>query len=139
MKLVHHEEGPASPIVQYLTPKMDTALSKVHSLTGISLPIEPEQYPNLIFVTGSLELLGGVLFTLNSKLGATILVSTAVCDCAWNGGGGGGAAATRGAGGQEALTGQSGSQRVSCRSSVTVCDKRNGGCSKPASQPARVS
>jgi len=76
MKLIHHELGPANPIVQYMTPKMDDALGKFYKLTGVQLPVEQEQYPNLIFTAGALEALGGILFILNVKLGAVILVSS---------------------------------------------------------------
>lgn len=75
MKLMMHDQGAANPILQYFTPKMDGALGKVHSLTGLQLPLEQEQYANIVFVMGAMELLGGVLFTLNVKLGAVILVS----------------------------------------------------------------
>lgn len=75
MKLEMHHEGAANPILQYFTPKMDDALSKVHSLTGLHLPVDKEQYATIIFAAGALELLGGVLFTLNVKAGAVILVS----------------------------------------------------------------
>lgn len=70
-----HDQGAANPILQYFTPKMDGALGKVHSMTGLQLPLEQEQYANIVFVMGAMELLGGVLFTLNVKLGAVILVS----------------------------------------------------------------
>jgi hypothetical protein len=76
MKLVMHDQGAANPILQYMTPKMDGALATVHSYTGLYLPLQQEQYANIVFVAGALELLGGVLFTLNVKLGAVILVST---------------------------------------------------------------
>lgn len=75
MKLVMHDQGAANPILQYMTPKMDGALATVHSYTGLYLPVQQEQYANIVFVAGALELLGGVLFTLNVKLGAVILVS----------------------------------------------------------------
>lgn len=75
MKLMMHDQGAANPILQYFTPKMDGALGKVHSMTGLQLPLEQEQYANIVFVMGAMELLGGVLFTLNVKLGAVILVS----------------------------------------------------------------
>lgn len=76
MKLVMHEQGPANPILQYMTPKMDGALNTVFSYTGVRLPVEQEQYATIVFVAGGLELLGGLLFTLNVKLGAILLVST---------------------------------------------------------------
>jgi hypothetical protein len=75
MKLMMHEQGAANPILQYFTPKMDGALGKVHCMTGLQLPVEQEQYANMLFIMGAMELLGGVLFTLNVKLGAVILVS----------------------------------------------------------------
>jgi hypothetical protein len=77
MKLVHHELGPANPILQYMTPKVDASLSRVHSLTGVQLPVSQEQLSTLLFVAGSVELLGATLFTLNVKLGAVLLVSPA--------------------------------------------------------------
>lgn len=75
MKLVQHEEGLASPVVAFMAPKMDQALNSLHSLTGLQLPLERGQYPNLVFLAGCMELLGGILFTLNVQLGAIILVS----------------------------------------------------------------
>lgn len=74
MKLMMHEQGAANPILQYFTPKMDGALGKVHSMIGLQLPVEQEQYANIVFIMGAMELLGGVLFTLNVKLGAVILM-----------------------------------------------------------------
>lgn len=54
---------------------MDGALASFYSFTGVQLPIEAQQYQNLVFVAGSVELLGGLLFILNVKLGAMLLVS----------------------------------------------------------------
>lgn len=71
---MHHEEGPASPMVAFMAPKMDTALTRVASATGWEPPLEREQYPTLVFLAGCAELLGGILFTLNSQLGALLLV-----------------------------------------------------------------
>lgn len=79
MKLVMHEQGPANPIIQYMAPKVDGALDNFQQLTGLRLPIEQTQYQNIVFVAGSLELLGGVLFTLNVKLGSIILVGSWLC------------------------------------------------------------
>lgn len=78
MKMVMHEQGPANPILQYMTPKMDGALDTVYSYTGVRLPIEREQYATIVFAAGGLELLGGLLFTLNARLGAVLLVSGAL-------------------------------------------------------------
>lgn len=63
MKLAMHEQGPANPIVQYMTPKLDGALDKVHSLTGLYLPVEKSQYESIVFMAGALELLGGYALT----------------------------------------------------------------------------
>jgi hypothetical protein len=75
MKMMMHEQGPANPILQYMTPKMDGALKMFHIYTGVQLPVEQEQYGTIVFVAGGLELLGGLLFTLNAKVGAVLLVS----------------------------------------------------------------
>lgn len=85
----------------YMAPKMDLALSKVHRLTGLQLPIDKvrpgwrrasaarwrvslltllcrlcgqDMYPLIVLGAGCMELLGGVLFTLNVQLGAVLLV-----------------------------------------------------------------
>lgn len=58
MKLAMHEQGPANPIVQYMTPKLDAALDKVHSLTSLHLPVDKSQYESIVFMAGALELLG---------------------------------------------------------------------------------
>lgn len=78
MKMMMHEQGPANPILQYMTPKMDGALKTFHSYTGVQLPVEQEQYGTIVFVAGGLELLGGLLFTLNAKVGAVLLVSAPI-------------------------------------------------------------
>jgi hypothetical protein len=86
MKLTHHSDGPGSPLVQFMTPKMDDALSRLHSLSGLQLRqvLPREHYPWLVFGAGCMELLGGILFTLNLKLGALLLVRVArVCVEPW--------------------------------------------------------
>ncbi|WIA12699.1 hypothetical protein OEZ85_006340 [Tetradesmus obliquus] len=74
MKVAHHEESGEGPVVAYMAPKMNAALYRVEQYTGVRVPLEQEMYPMLVFAAGCLELLGGVLFTLNLKLGAFLLM-----------------------------------------------------------------
>eukprot|EP00882_Tetradesmus_deserticola_P013858 GHRQ01014717.1.p1 GENE.GHRQ01014717.1~~GHRQ01014717.1.p1 ORF type:complete len:155 (+),score=33.73 GHRQ01014717.1:323-787(+) len=74
MKLAHHDETGDGPVVVYMAPKMDAMLNRIQHYTGLRVPLQQDHYPMLVLAAGCMELLGGVLFTLNLKLGALLLM-----------------------------------------------------------------
>ncbi|KAF6255398.1 HR-like lesion-inducer [Scenedesmus sp. NREL 46B-D3] len=74
MKVAHHEEPGKGPFVAYMAPKMDAVLDRLQQSTGVRVPLQQATYPLLVLAAGCMELLGGVLFTLNLKLGAVLLM-----------------------------------------------------------------
>eukprot|EP00877_Chromochloris_zofingiensis_P002921 jgi/Chrzof1/1262/Cz01g46220.t1 len=74
MKFSHYNPQSGGPVVAYMSPKMDNVLQHLHRTAGIHVPLQQEHYSYLVLGAATLELLGAVLFVLNVKLGAILLV-----------------------------------------------------------------
>lgn len=80
----HPKKG--GSIVDYMTPKLDLAMNKVGKYTGFDVAqyVDDEMYVRLIFVSATMEVLGGVLFICDRPFGAYVLIGyiavvTAIC------------------------------------------------------------
>ena len=63
------------PSVTYMAPKMAAFKAQVHGATGLNLNVVPLQDKHLLACAVGLEGLGGILFVLDSDLGALMLLT----------------------------------------------------------------
>lgn len=63
------------PSVTYMAPKMAAFKAQVHGATGLDLNVMPLQDKHLLACAVGLEGLGGILFVLDSDLGAQMLLT----------------------------------------------------------------
>jgi len=72
-KLASFNLEKGGPTMEFMAPKLDEFFAGVRSLTGVHFDVPQEIYVYLLGIAIFLELAGGILFVLGSKLGATLL------------------------------------------------------------------